>query len=139
MTATDSHDAGALEAALAASEARAATAEAKASDAEARVAALTLMIEKLKRALYGRRSERTERLLDQLELALDELTASATEDELAAEKAAPGSTEVKAFVRRKPSRKPFPEHLPRERVVVPTPPRPVPAADRTGCPRSART
>ena len=61
MTATDSHDAGALKAALAASEARAAA-------AEEQVAALTLMIEKLRRALYGRRSERRERLLDQLEL-----------------------------------------------------------------------
>ena len=79
------------------------------------------MIEKLRRALYGRRSERKERLLDQLELALDELTASATEDELAAEKAAARTTEVSGFVRRKPSRKPFPEHLPRERVVVPAP------------------
>ena len=114
MTATASHDAGALKAALAASEARA-------SAAEAQIAALTLMIEKLRRALYGRRSERRERLLDQLELALDELTASASEDELAAEKAAAGSTEVKAFVRCKPSRKPFPDHLPRERVVVPVP------------------
>ena len=114
MTATDSHDAGALKAALAASEARA-------SAAEAQIAALTLMIEKLRRALYGRRSERRERLLDQLELALDELTASASEDELAAEKAAAATTEVKGFVRRKPSRKPFPDHLPRERVVVPVP------------------
>ena len=114
MTATDSHDTGALKAALAASEARAAA-------AEAQIAALTLMIEKLRRALYGRRSERRERLLHQLELALGELTASATEDELAAEKAAAASTEVKGFVRRKPSRKPFPDHLPRERVVVPAP------------------
>ena len=114
MTATDSHDTGALKAALAASEARAAA-------AEAQIAALTLMIEKLRRALYGRRSERSERLLGQLELALDELTASATEDELAAEKAAAASTGVKGFVRRKPSRKPFPDHLPRERVVVPAP------------------
>ena len=114
MTATDSRDAKALKAALAASEARA-------SAAEAQIAALTLMIEKLRRALYGRRSERRERLLGQLELALDELTASATVDELAAEKAAAGSTEVKGFVRRKPSRKPFPDHLPRERVVVPGP------------------
>ena len=121
MAAADSHDTEGLKAALVASEARAAAAEAKVSDAEARVAALTLMIEKLRRALYGRRSERKERLLDQLELALDELTASATEDELAAGKAAAGSTEVKGFVRRKPSRKPFPEHLPRERVVVPGP------------------
>ena len=114
MTATDSHDAGTLKAVLAASEARA-------SAAEAQIAALTLMIEKLRRALYGRRSERRERLLNQPELALDELTADAAEDELAAEKAAAGSTEVKGFVRRKPSRKPFPDHLPRERVVVPGP------------------
>ena len=114
MTGTRLRNVEALEAALAVSEARAAA-------AEAQIASLTLMIEKLRRALYGRRSERSERLLNQLELALDELEASATEDELAAEKAAAETTEVKAFVRRKPSRKPFPGHLPRERVVVPGP------------------
>ena len=66
------------------------------------------MIEKLRRALYGRRSERKERLLDQLELALDELTAERdSRSELAAR-----TTEVSGFVRRKPSRKPpIPEHL----------------------------
>ena len=119
----------ALKAALAASEAkaseaeaRAANAEAQASDAEAQIAALKLMIEKLRRALFGQRSERKQRLLDQLELQLDELEASATEDELAAEQAAAGTTQVKAFTRRRRSgRKPFPEHLPRERVVVPPP------------------
>ena len=114
MTGTRLRNVRALEAALAASEARA-------TAAEAQIASLTLMIEKLRRALYGRRSERSERLLNQLELALDELEASATEDALAAEKAAAETTEVKGFVRRKPSRKPFPDHLPRERVVVPGP------------------
>ena len=58
----------ALEAALAASQARAGAAEAKVSEAQAQIAALTLMVEQLRRALYGRRSERTERLLGQLEL-----------------------------------------------------------------------
>ena len=77
----------ALRSALAASEARAAQAEAKVTDAQAQIAALTLMIEKLRRALYGRRSERSERLLGQLELELDELTARAAEDELATETA----------------------------------------------------
>ena len=66
---------GALQAALAASQARTAAAEAKVSDAQAQIAALTLMIEKLRRALYGRRSERSERILGQLELELDELTS----------------------------------------------------------------
>ena len=112
MTGTARCDVEALEAALAASQARV-------SAAEAQIASLKLMIEKLRRALYGQRSERKERLLDQLELALDDLTADASEDDLAAEKAASATTEVKGFVRRKPSRKPFPEHLPRERVVVP--------------------
>ena len=114
MTGTRLHNVQALEAALAASEARV-------SASEAQIASLTLMIEKLRRALYGSRSERKERLLNQLELALDELEASATEDALAAEQAAAETTEVKGFVRRKPSRKPFPDHLPRERVVVPGP------------------
>ena len=111
----------ALKAALAASQARAVAAEAKVSDAQAQIAALTLMIEKLRRALYGRRSERTERLVGQLELELDELSASATEDDLAAETAPGRTSQVKGFERRRPSRKPFPEHLPRERVVVPAP------------------
>ena len=110
-----------LKAALAAAEARAANAEAKVSDAAAEIAFLKLAVEKLRRELYGQRSERKQRLLDQLELQLDELEASATEDELAAEQAAAGTTEVKGFTRRRPGRKPFPAHLPRERVVVPPP------------------
>ena len=109
----------ALKTALAAAEARAANAEAKVSGAEAEIAFLKLTIEKLRREMYGWRSERKQRLLDQLELQLDELEASATEDELAAEQAAAGTTQVKGFTRRKPARKPFPAHLPRERGVVP--------------------
>ena len=45
------------------------------SGAEALIAALRLEIEKLRRALYGTRSERKVRLLDQLELQLEELEA----------------------------------------------------------------
>ena len=51
MRGTAQPDVETLKTALAASEARAAAAEAKASDAEAQIAALTLMIEKLRRAL----------------------------------------------------------------------------------------
>jgi transposase len=81
---------------------------------------LKLSIEKLRRDLYGQRSERSQRLLDQMELQLEELEASATEDEIAAEMAAK-TAKVAAFVRRRPSRQPFPGHLPRERVVTPAP------------------
>ena len=114
-----------LRAALVASEARADAAEARltalAANSEAVIATLKLEIEKLRRQLFGTRSERTARLLEQYELQLEELEAAATEDELAAEQAAARATTVKAFTRQKPSRKPFPEHLPRERVVVPAP------------------
>jgi transposase len=100
--------------------AEASNARAEASSAEALVVHLRLEIEKLKRDLFGPRNERKERLLDQMELQLEELEAAATEDELAAAKAA-ATTPVRAFTRRKPARKPFPAHLPRERVVVPGP------------------
>jgi len=55
-----------------------------------------------------------------MELQLEGLEADATEDELAVEHASHATT-VKSFERRRPSRKPFPEHLPRERVVIAAP------------------
>jgi transposase len=102
-------------------EAEFAVARAKASDDQALIAHQQLLIEKLRRQLYGPRSERTSRLLDQIELRFEELQSSATEDEIAAEKAAAKTTTVRAFTRKRPARKPFPEHLPRERVIVPGP------------------
>jgi len=80
-----------------------------------------LQIAKLTRELYGQHSERSVRLLDQMELAFEELQSSATEDELAAERATAKTTNVVAFIRKRPARQPFPEHLPRERVVEPGP------------------
>jgi transposase len=99
-------------------------AEAVAANAKAEVALIAyykLEIEKLRRQLYAARSERKARLLEQMELQLEELEATATEDELAAEQAAARTQTVKPFQRKRPARKPFPEHLPRERVVVPAP------------------
>jgi transposase len=98
-----------------------ALARARMADDAATIARQNLEIAKLKRQIYGPRSERTARLLDQMELNLEDLEATATEDELAAEKAAAKTTTVSAFTRNRPSRQPFPEHLPRERVVVPGP------------------
>lgn len=109
------------EAVAAGAKAEAATAKADLSSHEALIAHLKLQIEKLRRELYGIRSERTARLLEQMELQLEDLEAAATEDELAAEKAAARTETVKSFERRRPSRKPFPEHLPRERVVIAAP------------------
>ena len=95
-------------------------AEAVNSSTEALIAHLKLEIEKLKRALYGHRSERQARLLDQMELQLEELEAGASEDEAASQQASQ-STSVKPHQRQRPARKPLPEHLPRERVVIAAP------------------
>ena len=114
-------EAGAARSHADAAQAELAVARAKASDDQALIAHLKLQIEKLKRDKFGSSSERSVRLLDQLELQLEELEATATEDELAAERAAAKTSQVTSFERRRPSRKPFPEHLPRERVIVPGP------------------
>src|SRR6202451_1466178 len=118
-------DVEALKAALIVARAEAAAARAQQSDDQALIAHLKLQIEKLNRDRYGPRSERTARLLDQLELTLEELETAATEDELAAEIAAAKTknttTTVASFTRKRPSRKPFPDHLPRERVIIPGP------------------
>ena len=83
--------------------AEAANARAELSDNEALIAHLELRIEKLKRELYGQRSERTARLIEQLELQLEDLVAAATEDELAAQAA---TSQVRPFTRKRPVRKP---------------------------------
>ena len=69
-----------------------AVARAKASEDLAMIAHQKLRIAKLERQLYGPRSERSAQLVDQLALQLEELEASATEDELAAESAAAKTT-----------------------------------------------
>src|SRR3954467_2003228 len=71
--------------------AEAANAQADLSSSEALNAHLKLEIEKLRRELYGSRSERKARLLEQMELQLEDLEAAAT------------------------------EHLPRERIVIAAP------------------
>jgi transposase len=98
-----------------------AVARAKASEDMALIAQQKLRIAKLERQVYGQRSERSARLIDQLALTFEELEAGATEDELAAEKAVARTTTVAGFTRKHPERNTFPDHLPRERVVIDPP------------------
>src|SRR5580692_2301546 len=121
-------DINALKVALASERAKAldiaaelAVARAKASEDTALIAQQKLQIAKLQRQIYGQRSERSSRLIDQLALTFEELEASATEDELAAEKAVARTTIVRGFTRARPERNTFPDHLPRERVVIAPP------------------
>jgi transposase len=98
-----------------------AVARAKAAEDQALIAAQKLRIAKLERQVYGQRSERSARLVEQLSLEFEELAASATEDELAAEMVVAKIANVRAFTRRAAERNTFPDHLPRERVVLDPP------------------
>jgi transposase-like protein len=95
-----------------------AVARAKASEDSALIAQQKLQIAKLRHQIYGQRSERSSRLIEQLALTFEELEADATEDELSAEQAAARTTTVRGFTRKRAERQTFPEHLPRERVVI---------------------
>jgi transposase len=111
-------DIDALKAALLAERAARRESEARATGAEAMVAHLKLLIAKLRHDRFGASSERGRKLLDQMELQLEELEAIASE---VAATAASDSSSVTAFTRRKPVRAPLPGHLPRERVVIEAP------------------
>jgi transposase len=115
---TPSDELDALRIALVAEQLARREAEARATGAEAMVAHLKLLIAKLKHDRFGASSERGRKLLDQMELELEELEATASE---AATVAAPDNTSAEAVTRRKPVRAPLPEHLPRERVVIESP------------------
>src|SRR5512146_3555551 len=98
-----------------------AVAHAKASEDSALIAEQKLRIAKLERQIYGQRSERSSRLIEQLALTFEELEADASEDELAAERAVAKTTTVRGFTRKRAERQTFPEHLPRERMVIDPP------------------
>ena len=123
-----------LRAALAAAEARASAAEgalvaakgeltqvqAIVSASEDMTRHLRLQIAKLRREQYGQSAERHARLIEQLEMQLEDIETDIADDRAKAEATAPKAV-VSAFERRRPARKPFPEHLPRERVMVEAP------------------
>ena len=110
-----------LKAALLAERAARQESEARAAGAEAMVAHLKRLIAKLKHDRFGASSERGRKLLDQLEMQFEDLETTAAEAEAAIETAAGENTTMRPFTRRKPVRAPLPEHLPRERVLLPGP------------------
>ena len=114
-------------AALAAAEARASAAEEELTQTRAVVSAsedmirhLRLQIARLRREQYGHSAERHARLIEQLEMQLEDIETDIADDRAKAEATGPRAM-VAAFERRRPARKPFPGHLPRERVVVKAP------------------
>lgn len=78
---------------------------------DAEIEQLKLLIAKLRRMQFGRKSEKLERQIEQLELRLDELEASRAERATAPTAAAVAPVADRAA---KPTRRPLPAHLPRE-------------------------
>ena len=70
---------------------------------------LTLLIAKLQRMQFGRKSEKVERQIEQLELKLEELEANRSEQAPPLEQPSPTPRTAS-----KPARRPLPPHLPRE-------------------------
>jgi transposase len=78
---------------------------------DAEIEQLKLLIAKLRRMQFGRKSEKVERQIEQLQLRLDELEASRAEQSTSS--AAPAAASESPGTS-KPVRRPLPEHLPRE-------------------------
>jgi transposase len=81
---------------------------------------LKLIIEKYRRMIFGRKSEKLTSQLEQLEFRLEELETAQAADEAAhdAKEASQQSpTQTTAKPRRRPLRKPLPEDLPREVIT----------------------
>jgi chromosome segregation ATPase len=72
---------------------------------------LKLLIAKLQRMQFGRKSEKVERQIEQLTLKLEELETSRAEHEQAQESTPAPSTPREASAKRRPSRRPLPAHL----------------------------
>jgi transposase len=109
--------------ALSAAELRASAAESEAQYHALLIEKLKFTIRKLRHERFGQSSERGT-LLDQLELQLADLEADAAQAEAATQMAAAATGDkitVPSFERRRPARRPLPEHLPRERIVYSAP------------------
>src|SRR6266567_3844161 len=77
---------------------------------------LKLVIEKYRRMIFGRKSEKLTGELEQLEFRLEELETAQAAEEAASEATQP-STPTDSKRRSRPARKPLPEDLPREVVT----------------------
>src|SRR5271165_2190743 len=80
-----------------------------------------LLLAKARREQFGQSSERGKQLIEQLELAIEDLEETQAEVETKAEMAAPEAAKEKRARTPRPPRKPLPDNLPVERIVEPPP------------------
>ncbi len=79
------------------------------------------MLAKARREQFGQSSERGKLLVEQLELAIEDLEETQAEQETRAEIAAPEAAKEKRAHNPRPPRRPLPDNLPVERIVEPAP------------------
>ena len=82
---------------------------------------LKLMLAKARREQFGQSSERGKLLVEQLELAIEDLEETQAEQDTKAEIAAPEAAKEKLARNPRPPRRPLPDNLPVERIVEPAP------------------
>jgi len=81
----------------------------------AEIERLKLLITRLQRLQFGRKSEKLERQIEQLQLQLDDLEENAAEKKQRAGSTLPAAAAaIFASVTDKPARRPLPDHLPRQ-------------------------
>src|SRR6185436_2580415 len=78
---------------------------------------LKLMLAKARREQFGQSSERSKLLVEQLELAIEDLEETQAEQEASAEIAAPEAAKQKRAQNPRLPRRPLPDNLPVERIV----------------------
>jgi len=101
-------DPAALKAMILRQHAHAKAQQAQLSSRASEIERLVLLVEKLQRMLFGAKSEKVLRQIEQLELQLEELQAASAIEEIKATAAADRPASAKPF------RRSLPEHLPRE-------------------------
>ncbi len=87
--------------------------QAQLAERDAEIERLNLILAKLRRMQFGRRSEQLDETIGQLELSLEELEAVRAERAELSVAEAPASSPAPV---KRPVRKPLPDHLPRETV-----------------------
>ena len=89
---------------------------------ESEIEHLKLLLAKLRRMQFGRKSEKLARQIEQLELRLEELQANEADSEKQTENKLPPTVSSALPAVAKPARRPLPEHLPRKIQVHETKP-----------------
>jgi transposase len=98
---------------------------------ETEIEQLKLLVAKLQRLQFGRKSERLTRQIEQLELRLEDLEASQAEGLVSGPDPALPEAAAAITPPRRPVRKPLPEHLPRQTKTY--------APEQTSCPACGGT